>query len=107
LIRVQSGPFQIADCYTFEELELAKDQGAIADTLVPLDGALCHLPAVIVSEEDGKRVLNGNVLEWDETRNGSNSSLVRMYDEAGKFCAIYEIHHQELRPVKVFRDVHE
>jgi tRNA pseudouridine55 synthase len=106
LIRVQSGPFQMSDCYTFEELEAAKDKGEFANTLVSMDEALCHLPSVVVSQEDGKRVLDGNIFEWD-AENDLNSGLVRMYDEIGRFCAIYEIHHQELRPVKVFRDVHE
>lgn len=107
LKRVQSGPFQITDCYTLEELEAAKDKGLFADTLVAMDEALCHFPSIVVSQEDGKRVLDGNVFVWDATGDSFNSSLVRMYDEIGRFCAIYEIHHQELRPVKVFRDVHE
>lgn len=107
LIRVQSGPFQTTDCFTFEELEAAKDKGVFEDTLVAMDEALCHLPSVVVSQEDGKRVLDGKVIEWNAAKDKVNSSLVRMYDEIGRFCAIYEIHHQELRPVKVFRDVHE
>ncbi|MCH5586256.1 tRNA pseudouridine(55) synthase TruB [Shimazuella sp. AN120528] len=107
LIRVQSGPFQIADCYTFDELDTAKDHGSFSDTLVAMDEALCHLPAVVVSQEDGKRVLDGNVFDWDASLDNSSSTMVRIYDETGRFYAIYEIHHQELRPVKVFRDVHE
>jgi tRNA pseudouridine55 synthase len=107
LIRVQSGPFQTADCYTLEELGLAKEEGTFAQTLVAMGEAMCHLPAIVVNQEDGQRVLDGSIFEWDETVKVSASSLVRIYDESGRFCAIYEIHHQDLRPVKVFRDVHE
>ncbi|MXQ54911.1 tRNA pseudouridine(55) synthase TruB [Shimazuella alba] len=107
LIRVQSGPFQTADCYTLEELGLAKEEGTFAQTLVAMGEAMCHLPAIVVNQEDGQRVLDGSIFEWDETVKVSASNLVRIYDESGRFCAIYEIHHQDLRPVKVFRDVHE
>jgi tRNA pseudouridine55 synthase len=107
LIRVQSGPFQSADCYTLDELGFAKEEGTFEQTLVAMGEAMCHLPAIVVNQEDGQRVLDGIIFEWDETVNVSASNLVRIFDESGRFCAIYEIHHQDLRPVKVFRDVHE
>jgi tRNA pseudouridine55 synthase len=107
LTRVQSGPFQTVDCYTFAELEASKENGTFSDLLVAMDEALCHLPALVVDQEDGKRVLDGMVFVWEPTGETLAFPLVRIYDEAGRFCAIYEIHHQELRPVKVFRDVHE
>jgi tRNA pseudouridine55 synthase len=104
LTRVQSGPFQAEDCYPLSKLTFASEQGEFAQTLVNLDEALGHLPALVVDETIAKQVLDGNVFTWDEE---IPSGLVRIYDEIGNFCAIYRVEKQEIIPVKVFRDVHQ
>jgi tRNA pseudouridine55 synthase len=102
LTRVESGPFQLVDCYSFDELESAKEAGNLANLIVGIDESLGHLPAMVVTEDDGQKVLDGIPFEWEEN---NNIPLIRIYTETGRFCAIYQLIQQELRPVKVFRDV--
>jgi tRNA pseudouridine55 synthase len=107
LFRVQSGPFQSEDCFTLEELQVKKENGTFADSLVTLDASISHLPAIVIDEADISRVLDGVHFDLDEIAFSIENQMVRVYDESGRFYAIYEINHQELIPVKVFRDVHE
>lgn len=102
LTRVSSGPFQAEDCYSLTTLAIASEQGELAQTLVGMDEALGHLPALVVDEEIAKQVLDGNVFTWDED---VPLGLVRVYDETGNFYAIYEVEQEVIKPVKVFRDV--
>ncbi|SFJ23431.1 tRNA pseudouridine(55) synthase TruB [Thermoflavimicrobium dichotomicum] len=103
LTRVQSGPFHLSDCYTLEELKEVSAKGHWQEVLFSMDEVLGQYPSFIVADEDEKRVLDG----WDlEIADDYANSLVRVYTESGRFCAIYRIDgKKQAKPEKVFRDV--
>lgn len=105
LVRIQSGPFQLDDCYTVTELEELAAKEALTEALTKLDEGLCHFPAVTVSQEQGKKVLNGVELVLDESGIEAGQ-LFRVYMETGHFLALYRMGSAgRAKPEKVFREV--
>lgn len=105
LTRVQSGSFLLEDCITFEELEELKAQNRFGEALVPIGDSIAHLPSLVISEAEGRNVLDGKAIRVDlpVTR---DIELVRVYTETGRFCAIYRLVEDGwAKPEKVFRDV--
>lgn len=105
LIRVQSGSFLLEDCITFEELEELKAQNRFDEALVSIGDSIAHFPSLVVSETEGRKVLDGKAIRVNlpVTR---DAELVRVYTETGRFCAIYRLVEDGwAKPEKVFRDV--
>jgi tRNA pseudouridine55 synthase len=104
LVRTESGPFHLEDCFTLEELQEVAERNAWSEVLYSMDEVLGHFPSVRVTDEDEKRVLDGWPILMDEGLS-SRSNLVKVYTESGKFCAIYRLNGNLAKPEKVFRDV--
>ncbi|MFC7442767.1 tRNA pseudouridine(55) synthase TruB [Laceyella putida] len=105
LVRMQSGPFHLEDCYTVAELETLAAKEEWQGALTAIDGGLGHFPAVIVSEDEGKKVLDGVELALDESGIEAGQ-LFRVYVESGGFLALYRMDSAgRAKPEKVFRDV--
>ncbi|SFX35079.1 tRNA pseudouridine55 synthase [Thermoactinomyces sp. DSM 45891] len=105
LTRVESGSFQSESCFTLEEVADLQAKGRLDDALVPIGEAISHFPSLIVSEQEGCDVLDGKPIRVDQlvTR---DAELIRVYTEAGRFCAIYRLMEDGVaKPEKVFRDV--
>ncbi|MDQ0416887.1 tRNA pseudouridine55 synthase [Croceifilum oryzae] len=105
LIRVESGSFQSESCFTLEEVADLQANGRLDDALVPIGEAISHFPSLIVSEQEGHNVLDGKPIQVNQlvTR---DAELIRVYTEAGRFCAIYRLVEDGVaKPEKVFRDV--
>ncbi|RAL26482.1 tRNA pseudouridine(55) synthase TruB [Thermoflavimicrobium daqui] len=102
LVRINSGPFHIDDCFTLKELQTVAENGTWETVLYSIDEVLGQFPSLIVSDEDERRVLDGWFLELEPPM---ISSLVRIYTESGRFCALYRCDKEEAKPEKVFRDV--
>ncbi len=106
LIRTESGPFRLDDCYTLEELKKIFEQRLWPEAVTPIDEVLGHFPGLVVSSEDEERVLNGWRLRLDFPPHMQGSFLARVYSETGRFCALYRCGPDGWAlPEKVFRDV--
>jgi tRNA pseudouridine55 synthase len=86
LVRINSGPFHIDDCFTLKELQTVAENGTWETVLYSIDEVLGQFPSLIVSDEDERRVLDGWFLELEPPM---ISSLVRIYTESGRFFAHY------------------
>jgi tRNA pseudouridine55 synthase len=105
LIRTETGPFRLEDCFTLEALQEIAQQASWSQVLSPLDQVLVSFPSLIVPAEEARRVLDGRPLQL-ETNTLSTPSLVKIYAETGTFCALYQVDESGwAKPEKVFRDV--
>ena len=104
LVRLKSGPFDIKDAISIPRLEAAFTQGNWTQFLQPIDGAVLHLPAITVSEEDEKAIMNGRPLA-SGIEKGTTAKLRRAYSSDGRFIAILSYNDEAgyWKPEKVFR----
>ncbi|ELK44788.1 tRNA pseudouridine(55) synthase TruB [Halobacillus sp. ACCC02827] len=101
LVRTKTGGIEKGDCYTFDQLQEAADEGRISEFLLPLQRGLTHLPVLEVTEAEQAMIANGRVLE--EPDNFSEDVfVVSRLDTA---LAIYQKHPEKpgkIKPVRVF-----
>ncbi|QKK03226.1 MAG: tRNA pseudouridine(55) synthase TruB [Pseudomonadota bacterium] len=98
LRRVASEPFHVADAVSLEALDRMPAE-AVQARVLPADRALPHLPAIELSVEPARRVLQGQKLSDLDT---AQKGLVRLY-AAGQFLGIGELDGAgHLRPVRLF-----
>ncbi|WP_308216615.1 tRNA pseudouridine(55) synthase TruB [Pseudalkalibacillus decolorationis] len=103
LVRVQSGPFNIEDSISFEELEDAVKNDTLTSHLLPIEKALKIFPSVTVSAQEEKLVLNGSVLQETEYLSNPRTAV---YNEQGECLAIYKPHPTRpgwVKPEKVIK----
>lgn len=105
LIRTESGPFRVEDCFTLEEIKSLMEQEQIAVALTNIDEVLGHFPAIVISESEQEYVHNGCAIILDE--NIVYTGLFRIYTDSGRFCALYDWDQESGLgiPKKVFWDV--
>ncbi|MBM7659317.1 tRNA pseudouridine55 synthase [Bacillus mesophilus] len=102
LVRTASGPFQLDECSTFEEIEQAMETGAIDSILIPIERALKHLPNLEIDDKVAVKVRNGAVLETSPILEEHHQVL--LLDQSGQALAIYEKHPTKpglMKPTKV------
>ena len=108
LIRTKVSDFTIDKALTLSEIE-KRVKNENYDFVLPVDTVFMHYPRLNVIGKDGtKRLLNGNFLyerdffspepEFREKK----EQYYRIYNEEGKFCAIYVDTGKEYKPVKMF-----
>lgn len=102
LVRTESGPFRLEDCYTLDQLVALQTDEEKRDVLYPIDEGLKQFPSVIVRDEDVKHVQNGLPLLLEIP---FPLARIRVYSESGEFCALYRYERGVAKPEKVFRDV--
>lgn len=103
LVRTESGPFQLPDCYHLAEVTKLSSETEQQRVLYTVDEVLGHLPSLIIQDSDVKFVQDGLPLQVADAF--SLPTLVRIYSETGKFCALYRVENGIAKPEKVFRDV--
>jgi tRNA pseudouridine55 synthase len=99
LIRTASGPFNLSECVTFEELENAEKP--LEEYLFPLEKGIGHFPKWHINAELEVQVRNGSVLEKPKEL---EQSPFGVYNENGKCIAIYQFHPSKpglIKPEKV------
>ncbi len=64
LLRTQSGVFTLATASTLEKLQAAKENGTLAQMILPPEVALTHLPACQLPDGLEKPLRNGGILPW-------------------------------------------
>ena len=110
LIRSAVGPFNLDNAVTLDEIRHLRDEGhedKLYDYLMSIDTVFKNLPALTVTQEAEKKLLNGNKLSYDdftETLSDSSAKEYRIYHKGNSFAAIYEADPAQriLSPVKMF-----
>ncbi len=101
LVRVASGPFQLKDCYTFEEIETAAENGTIAELFLPIEKAIGHFESIVADEEMERRIKHGSVLPMAKEVQNNRFAV---YNEKGQCLAIYKQHPDKphlMKPEKI------
>lgn len=109
LVRTRSGPFTLKDSLTLEELEAALADGTWKDHLFAPDTALLDRRAVILAQENEKRVRNGQMMRFLplarplDAPPAFDGELLRAYTVDGRFVGIlrWSAEHTAWRPEKV------
>jgi len=86
LVRLRSGPFEIATAVTMPQIEEGFKGGTWAGLVHPMDVAVLHLPAVTVSNECEGAIANGRRLVLAD--DGSSAARRRAYSQDGRLIAI-------------------
>jgi tRNA pseudouridine55 synthase len=110
LVRLRSGRFSLEEAVGLERLEEAFQHGQEGDYLLPMDEALLDLPALILSQTDSLRILQGQFVEAGQLAAGraieplQNPLECRAYSSTGDLVAIvaYDPAIPAWRPRKVF-----
>lgn len=114
LVRTRVAGFHIEDALTLEEISnlLEKDQEAFQERVHTVDSLFPTYPKLQVRKEFARKLFNGNILEqehlvripdFEETkRTFSDSGECLIYDENGKFKAIYQKEQNHFLVKKMF-----
>ena len=86
LIRTRVSAFQIKDAKTLEEIGALKQEGMLEEILVPIDEMFPLYPKITV-KDDWNPLDEKMLKDADGQEEGRH---VRLYDESGKFIAIYQ-----------------
>ncbi len=113
LVRVQSGPFHIAQSVSLAGLEASLADGQLEQAVLqPVDSVLGQWPAWIVDDIAAERIRQGRNLSLDyqgwqlnSTPDPHNSDfpLRRAYTASGQLLALLEREGAEWHPAKVFK----
>ncbi|MDD6035236.1 MAG: tRNA pseudouridine(55) synthase TruB [Lachnospiraceae bacterium] len=107
LVRTKAGAFGITDAVTLKEVEQARDEGRLADLLLPIDLFLVKYPAVEILPEYEHYLYNGNRLDsfmLKEKVALKDRDGIRVYDTKGTLIGLY-LYLEEygiLHPEKMF-----
>ena len=105
LMRTRVSTFRIEDAKTLDEIETLKQEGKLAELLVPIDAMFLSYPKITVKDDWKAFAKNGNPLDLKmlkEACGQNEETQVRLYDESGKFIAIYQWKEKKYHIVKMF-----
>ena len=107
LVRTRAGAFEIGNAVTLAQVEQARDEGRLSELILPIDSFLVKYPAVCVSGEYTKYLMNGNQLTLSmltEKVSPSDGDGFRVYDESDKLVGLYLYREErkQLHPEKMF-----
>ena len=105
LSRTRVSTFRIEDAKTLDEIETLKQEGKLAELLVPIDAMFPFYPKITVKDDWKAFAKNGNPLDLKmlkEACGQDEETQVRLYDESGKFIAIYQWKEKKYHIVKMF-----
>lgn len=107
LRRTRVGKFMLEDAITLGGLQQLRDQGRLAETVLPVDSVFEDCPALHVSADNERFLNNGNVIYPGQILENvchEPGRWVRLYRMEGSFAGIYAYDGQKqwYRPVKMF-----
>ena len=105
LMRTRVSTFRIEDAKTLDEIETLKQEGKLAELLVPIDAMFPFYPKITVKDDWKAFAKNGNPLDLKMLKGAcgqDEETQVRLYDESGKFIAIYQWKEKKYHIVKMF-----
>jgi tRNA pseudouridine55 synthase len=86
LRRTRAGNFKIEDASTLERLTKLAETNSLTDVIVSPDDMLAHFPAMQLSDDEVRRVLNGIDIQCGS--NFENQQHVRLHDEGGRLITV-------------------
>jgi len=86
LRRTRAGRFKIESAITLDELEIVSRTNSIGDEIISLDAIIEHLPVIVLSETDVRRVRNGVNIEFDSAY--QHGQRLRLQNIAGELVAV-------------------
>ena len=98
LQRLQAGEYRLEDSHTREEIYEAKQNGTLADLLLPTDTVFAHLPEYQVGEAAVARLMNGAPTYRCQKPDG----LWRVYGMDGAFLGLARTEGGTLKVEKLF-----
>lgn len=86
LVRTSSGGFTLEECYTFEQIQQAKDEGRLEELILPIDRVFTMLPKLRLNEAQTKMYRNGVKLDLSRMHNiREDKDCYSVYGSDGKF----------------------
>ena len=112
LIRTKVSRFELKDSLTLKEVAEYKAEGRLEEILVPIDQMFSEYEAVTLKKEFAAFAYNGNMFlpkHISEHIQLIDGKQVRVYDEEGRFIAIYAFDREKwmFKIVKMFYDKNE
>ena len=119
LVRTRVSAFSIEQALTLTQVEEHRDKGTLKEILLPVDEVFCESPALHVTEQARKKLLNGNrltTLDFAEAERmaedgmlqtaGTEEKKFRVYDAAGTFFGVYgwDDQRKDFKSIKMFFD---
>ena len=68
LVRTSSGGFTLNDCFNFEEIQKAKDEGRLEELILPIERVFEKLPKIRLGEAQSRMYRNGVKLDLERVR---------------------------------------
>jgi tRNA pseudouridine55 synthase len=68
LVRTSSGGFTLADCFTFEQIQQARDEDRLAELILPTERVFAKLPRIVLGEAQTRMYRNGVKLDLARVR---------------------------------------
>ena len=69
LVRTSSGGFTLADCFTFEQIQQARDEDRLAELILPIERVFSSLPKLRLNEVQTRMYRNGVKLDLGRVHN--------------------------------------
>lgn len=69
LVRTSSGGFTLADCFTFEQIQQAKDEDRLEELILPIERVFAKLPKLRLNEAQTRMYRNGVKLDLKRVYN--------------------------------------
>jgi tRNA pseudouridine55 synthase len=91
LVRTRSGPFRIEQALTLERLQELKDDGRLAEALIPASDLLPEFPAVFVDDVTVTQIRQGRDFSVSAFRVNAGSTHVKAIGPDGRLVAIGRI----------------
>lgn len=92
LRRTRVGPFTVERAVALADLESPSRGGSWSEHVIPLEGALDHLPSVVVAGAHARRLLQGQPTGWNEVisfpKGLAAGSPLRVVDPDGRLLAM-------------------
>ena len=68
LVRTSSGGFTLDDCFTFEEIQQARDEDRLEELILPISRVFEKMPAIRLGEAQTRMYRNGVKLDTGRVR---------------------------------------
>ncbi len=102
LRRTKVGVFGKKNLISLEKLEKIVHNTGLDDVLLSVDSVLDDIPAILFSEEEARKLLNGVKIEIDSARFSDQDSEVYLAKNLGRLLAIGKVVNSRFAPVRIF-----
>lgn len=122
LVRTATGRFTVENSYTIDDLRRLRDEGRLAEAVIPIDAMYLGCRPYTLAEDQLKSIRNGNYLEpewltpcaeplperyrdvYENLLGSDEKRCIRVYAE-GEFYAVYERRGKRFRPLQMYHEV--